>query len=173
MKTFHAVAVAATLIGLQGVASANTFEALSGTGFITETTSVVNKYLKPLAPVGSTVGSFSVLSILSGFATTGTITFAAPVTSYTFLWGSPDGFNSVTDGTVSYTGSSFSSGTGKNAETTLFTFADATGFSSLTFSTTGTAFEIAAVPSVPEPETYALLLAGLGAVGFVSRRRKV
>ena len=29
-----------------------------------------------------------------------------------------------------------------------------------------------AVPSVPEPETYALLLAGLGAVGFVARRRK-
>jgi hypothetical protein len=28
------------------------------------------------------------------------------------------------------------------------------------------------VPSVPEPETYALMLAGLGAVGFVARRRR-
>jgi hypothetical protein len=28
------------------------------------------------------------------------------------------------------------------------------------------------VPSVPEPETYAMLLAGLGAVGFVARRRR-
>ena len=28
------------------------------------------------------------------------------------------------------------------------------------------------IPAVPEPQTYALLLAGLGAVGFVSRRRK-
>ena len=28
------------------------------------------------------------------------------------------------------------------------------------------------VPGVPEPETYALMLAGLGAVGFVARRRK-
>jgi hypothetical protein len=28
------------------------------------------------------------------------------------------------------------------------------------------------VTAVPEPETYALLLAGLGAVGFISRRRK-
>ena len=28
------------------------------------------------------------------------------------------------------------------------------------------------VPSVPEPETYALMLAGIGAVGFVARRRR-
>jgi hypothetical protein len=28
------------------------------------------------------------------------------------------------------------------------------------------------VPAVPEPETYAMMLAGLGAVGFMSRRRK-
>lgn len=30
----------------------------------------------------------------------------------------------------------------------------------------------AATPPVPEPETYALLLAGLGVLGFVARRRK-
>jgi hypothetical protein len=29
------------------------------------------------------------------------------------------------------------------------------------------------VPNVPEPETYALMLAGLGVVGFMARRRKI
>ncbi len=33
-------------------------------------------------------------------------------------------------------------------------------------------FSVTAVPAIPEPETYALMLAGLGVVGFMARRRK-
>jgi hypothetical protein len=35
-----------------------------------------------------------------------------------------------------------------------------------------TSLPLQAAPAVPEPETYAMLLAGLGLMGFVARRRK-
>jgi PEP-CTERM motif len=168
---FAQIAIAASaLVSAHALSEAATFQSVSGTGFTTETASLANSYLTPLAPAGSSVASYSVLSPATGFSNTGTISFAAPVTSFTFLWGSPDSYNRLTDGTVSVTGSSFSSGTGNNAESTLYTFIDALGFTSLTFSTTGVAFEIATA-SVPEPQAFALLLAGLGAVGFMARRR--
>ena len=171
---FASIAVAtAALLSLHPLANAETFESVSGTGFTTETTSLPNAYLAPLPPVGSTVASYSVLSTLAGFTSVGTISFVAPITSFTFLWGSPDTFNSVTDGTVSVTGASFSSGTGNNAESLLYTFVNPLGFTSLEFSTTGVAFEIATAAPVPEPSTLALLLAGIGAVGFMARRRGV
>ena len=34
-------------------------------------------------------------------------------------------------------------------------------------------YNLNTVPAVPEPETYALMLAGIGAIGFMSRRRKI
>ena len=33
-------------------------------------------------------------------------------------------------------------------------------------------FDVTAAGAVPEPETYVLMLAGLGVVGFMARRRK-
>jgi len=170
MKFAPIAVAAAALLSLLTPSEAATFQSVSGTGFTTETASVTNLYMTPLAPAGSSVASYSVLSTAAGFLSTGTISFAAPVTSFTFLWGSPDSYNLVTDGTVSVTGSSFSSGTGNNTESTFYTFVDALGFTSLTFSTTGVAFEIASA-QVPEPMPFALVLAGLGTVGFLARRR--
>ena len=175
MKLFHVVAAAAALCALQSQASAQTFEALSTPGFTTESTSIIGSFLMPKAPVGGTVTNYSVLSTHAGFSNTATISFATPVTNFTFLWGSPDFFNTVTDGTVTVTGLNISGGNGDNAKSQVYTFTDPAGFTSLTFKTGGTAFEIAtaAVSPVPEPETYVLMLAGFAAVGFVAARRRL
>jgi hypothetical protein len=50
------------------------------------------------------------------------------------------------------------------------------GITSLSFTNSSSidAFEVAnfSITPIPEPETYALMLAGLAALGFVSKRRK-
>lgn len=45
------------------------------------------------------------------------------------------------------------------------------GFDNVTFGS-AVALEPPSVAAIPEPETYALMLAGLGLVGFMARRRK-
>ena len=69
---------------------------------------------------------------------------------------------------MTVTGSSFSSGGGNNAESTFYTFVDALGFTSLTFSTTGIAFEIAAAPESARMPSMAAVLAPLLSTVIVS-----
>jgi len=112
----------------------------------------------------------------------------APADYYGFLWGSPDRYNSVEfydDETLlkSLSGAdvfanpnpangfqgAFSNGQYFNA------FAgNAEQITRVVFRSTGNAFETDnhAVMAVPEPGSYALMLAGLGVMGFVAKRRK-
>ena len=62
MKFAPIAVAAAALLSLQTPSEAATFQSVSGTGFTTETTSVTNLYTTPLAPAGSSVVSYSVLS---------------------------------------------------------------------------------------------------------------
>lgn len=162
--TYKLCSAAVVLAGLTGVAHAENFEAFTAPGFTTETTNLPGYYFVPLVSAGDTITSFSVLSTTPGFSATAMIDFASPQTSYSFLWGSPDAFNTVSDGATTVTGSGLTSG--------VYTFSDTAGFSSLTFASTGVAFELAQVAPIPEPGTWALVLAGLAAVGVASRSRK-
>ncbi len=70
----------------------------------------------------------------------------------------------------------FTSGSTWTLNTQNFTVTDPNRFYKVSFSTTPsqTALidSVSITTAVPEPETYAMMLAGLGAIGFLSRRRK-
>jgi len=114
------------------------------------------------------------------------LTFNAPVSYISFLWGSPDLYNTLTvttttgnfNYTVGPTSLNFSVTNGNQSFSQYVEFIATAGtmITGLTFaSPSQDAFESAnfsIVRVVPEPETYALMLAGLGALGFISRRRR-
>lgn len=95
--------------------------------------------------------------------------------SFSFLWGSPDLTNLINIDGYSFTGSSLLGGlaNSSNANTRWATFTSDVGMTNFTISTGQVAFEMAVTNPVPEPETYALMLGGLGALAFVVRRRKI
>jgi hypothetical protein len=112
------------------------------------------------------------------------VTFSAGVDYVSFLWGSPDLYNgltiSTTSGNVAFsaTGLGFSVTDGDQSFSQYVQFAANAGtlITGLTFTNLPAidAFEVAnfSVTPVPEPETYALMLTGLAALGFVARRRR-
>ena len=137
---------------------------VSGTYYIA-TGSIPNTHL---APLGDT-GTFLVVDPL------GSATLAlGGATSFSFLWGSPDASNAIEIDGVSYTGLTLlgAAADSSNASSVWATFTDPMGMTSFTITTGQIAFEMAVANPVPEPETYALMLAGLGAMAFVARRRK-
>ena len=115
-----------------------------------------------------------------------TLSFAGSGVDYiSFLWGSPDIYNRLTvttTGGVEKTfntaqlGFSISNGNQTFSQYVQFLATGGSKIVALTFDNTPArdAFESAnfSITPVPEPETYALLLAGLGVVGFVARRRR-
>jgi hypothetical protein len=65
-----------------------------------------------------------------------------------------------------------SSGAGQSYSTGARSFNDVLADTGTAASRTNTKIAAGVTPSVPEPQTYALLLAGLGAIVFVAVRRR-
>ena len=184
---FCAVAANASVVGTAGggygsflsLAStgplAGTFSS-NGTVIATETGGSIMNFSTDAStmPVG-TVGNY--LSD-SGTGTT-TLTFSTGVSYLSFLWGTPDTYNVLTVNGVTFHGSDFGfpdNGVPGSGGYVQFTGTEGTLINTLAFSNSPqtNAFETAnySITPVPEPETYALLLAGLGVMAFVARRRK-
>ena len=69
------------------------------------------------------------------------------------------------------TGAAFASLTDANGASRLYSINLATGTATLIGATATSLRDITVAAPIPEPETYALMLAGLAAVGFAARRR--
>ena len=135
-------------------------------------------------PVGSTDNYYSVGNKGTQQGT-GTVTFSQGLSYFGFLWGSPDNYNHITaySGATqigSFDGSAIKvPANGDQSYARYFNIFAGAGQSitKVTFTSGSNAFEtdnhafIASVTAVPEPESYAMLLAGLGLLGAVARRK--
>ena len=197
MKTISSI-VAAAAIALSSTAGASvigslgtgggTFLALSSAGLAGGSvatrsggTVYANDQLFADIPKG-TVTDFLAAGVLAGQPAT--LTFTSPVSYFSFLWGSPDLYNLLTiistDISQTFTVASLGFGVtdGNQAFSQYVQFASTAGskITGVVFSNTPAqdAFEVAnfSVNTIPEASSYALMLAGLGIVAFVARRRR-
>ncbi len=154
-----------------------------GVGFTYTDGALYNPSISPISgitarPVGSTDNFWSVGTSPATQTGPGVATFTVPLTYYGFLWGSADQYNTV----EFYSGATMVGAftppppaNGNQAASMYFNAYAGAGqqFTRIEFYSTGNAFETDnhAVIAVPEPETYAMLLAGLGLIGTIARRR--
>lgn len=115
-----------------------------------------------------------------------TATFAGGLSYFGFYMGSPDTYNSVqynysNHDSITLTGTQLAAlaGDPANGNQSIGVYINAFAgsgnrISSVSFSSSSNAFETdnhALISAVPEPGTYAMLLAGLGLMGFMLRRK--
>jgi PEP-CTERM motif len=202
LKTLLAAAVVAVASGAQAQVSGSllasgsgSYLALSSAGLSGGSVATLSGGMTllndmPFAdiPAGTVFGSFLAAGVMAG--PVATLTFAGTGVDYvSFLWGSPDTYNllSVTTnaGTQTFTTTTLGFGVsnGDQSFSQYVQFAAQAGSKITSISYTNTpnrdAFEAAnfsvtpsSVSPVPEPQTYALLGAGVIAVLFLARRRR-
>jgi hypothetical protein len=160
-------------LGLTGVAT------LSGGDVLAASTPTAALPTNTAPPI-STVGNFLAAGPSDGG--NATLTFTTPTSELSFLWGSPDTFNTLSivtnnQGTLTYTASSAGvtppNGNQQFAEYVDFVGTLGTVIESVTFESTSNAFEVSnfAVSGVPEASTWAMMVLGFLGLGFLGYRK--
>lgn len=133
-------------------------------------------------PANSDPANTPYLSVLGGGSAT--YTFAGPVTSFEFDWGSLDSYNTLSfvssaGVTTVIPGTTFTNPADGNQTAPgtngLFTVSGNAGetFTSVTFASSQNSFEVDNLAvAVPEPTTWAMMIFGLGGIGAMLRRRR-
>lgn len=182
IKTSYVAAlIAAAALG--GAANASTTNINFDDGTAPGFTGSYTIFTNSVPNVAASVNGSPFLAVPADGASSGTATFtsAKALTSFSFDWGSPDSYNSLTfSGTggavnpVGYTGPVTGSNVVLNGGRATFTFAPGAGVTQVNFGSSQRAFEIDNVSAaVPEPAAWALMIVGFAMVGVSSRRRSV
>jgi hypothetical protein len=134
-----------------------------GDQLLSGNSSAIDVQMQALAELGyNWDGNFAGVEKISGLNGTHSVDFSTMMSDFTYIglhFGG--GTGSPTPGQDSTAFYKLNAGAGLDIITLAFNASS----DAVLYSTTP-------VPSVPEPETYALMLAGLGAVGFMVRRRR-
>lgn len=154
------------------------------TGGLVTNTSVSGVRAQPW----SSTGNYATVSPSDGTPGYFDLTGLGPISLVSFLWGSIDAYNDldVLDAAnnviATFNGATvIADANGAQTDplmnrlvTLTFTGDSMTDAAKLRFRSTGNAFEFdnIAVQAVPEASTWAMMLAGLGAVGFAMRRKR-
>jgi hypothetical protein len=176
--------IAIAAVGAQAAAITTTVGSQSATEFLLSDSNVSGgKLLQSgidnvaAVPDGTTAGSWYLAGEDSGNGGAATVSFQTGTQSVSFDWGSPDSWNSLLVTLSNGTSQSFSASTlglGSSYSYVDFSVSGGVWIQSMTFSASQPAFEASnfKVSVVPEPANVALLLAGLGMVGMMARRRR-
>jgi hypothetical protein len=171
-----------TLVALTGAGLAGTATLTGGTVYPSD---------QPFADIPAGPAPFGGTFLGSGpssgtpAGTPALLTFTTPINYLSFLWGSPDLYNTLTITTnqdsynfdVSAASLNFATTNGDQSFSQYVQFQAGAGeiiTSALFLSTTADAFEAAnfSVAAVPEPSTWAMMILGFAGVGFMAYRRK-